>query len=347
MNQHEKYMQRALDISKQGIGHTHPNPMVGCVLVYNNTIIAEGYHEQYGGAHAEVNAINNVKENINWSDVVMYVTLEPCTHYGKTPPCADMIIQKGIKHVYIATTDSNAIVKGNGIAKLKASGAEVHVGLLEKEARSINKRFFTFHEQQRPYIVLKWAETQDGFISKLNFNSRNENIISSDEALRMVHWWRSEEQSIMVGYRTVINDNPNLNVRLIQGKNPTKIVLDRHLDLNINKYNLFNGSETVIIYNELKDIEDNNRIFKKISWQNKVQEICKHLYQQKIISVLVEGGEKTLSSFITQGLYDEVRIIKSKHKQFKEGIKAPLFSHKIPSEIINLQEDIIELYFNS
>lgn len=249
--------------------------------------------------------------------------MEPCNHFGKTPPCTNLILQKGIKKVIIATIDPNPIVSGKGVQKLKSHNIEVITGICENEAKTLNKRFFTYHSQKRPYIILKWAETKDGFISKKEFNTRSENIISSTEALKIVHQWRSEEHSILVGYTTILKDNPYLNVRLVKGKNPIKIILDKYLSLNLTQYNVFKGSEKTIVFNSIKNDEKENLIFLKLDWNHKEEEIIQHLYNWNIVSVLVEGGNKTLQGFLNKKIFDEIRILKSKKLKFDDGIKAP------------------------
>lgn len=324
-------MQVAIDLAKKGSGYVHPNPLVGCVIVHNNTIVSQGYHQYYGGNHAEVNAILELeqKEFHQWNEVELYVTLEPCAHFGKTPPCTDLILKKGIKKVIIATTDINPLVAGKGIEKLKKNDVSITLGIKEKEAIELNKRFFTYHRLKRPYIILKWAETKDGFISRHSFTHRNENIISGDETLKLVHQWRSEEHSILIGYNTLIKDNPYLNVRYVEGKNPIKIVICREIPKNIFSYNILKGTERVIIFNTIIEKEWQNVLFKKIHWENREQEIIQHLYQLNIVSVLIEGGTKTLQTFINHLLFDEIRILKSKNVVFNEGIKAPILPNSL------------------
>jgi diaminohydroxyphosphoribosylaminopyrimidine deaminase/5-amino-6-(5-phosphoribosylamino)uracil reductase len=347
MNEKEKWMHRAIELAKLGSGYVHPNPSVGCVIVKDGNIISEGYHQYYGGAHAEVNAVKNLEKQgfQEWDKVEMYVTLEPCSHFGKTPPCTNLILEKGIKKVFIATIDVNPVVAGKGIEKLKQNEVYVEVGILEQEARELNKRFFMYHLNKRPYIILKWAESKDGFISKIKFLNREENVISSNEALKIVHQWRSEEQSILVGYNTVVADNPQLNVRLVKGKNPVKIVLGKNLNLDIEKYQVFKGNEKVIVFNSLNDKEEGNIIFKKINWENKVEAILKNLYEFQIVSILIEGGRKTLQDFLDKKMFDEIRIIKSKEKIFKEGIKSPDLPDDLKCvEKIELEKDVIEVW---
>lgn len=343
----EYYMQRALTIARKGSGYVHPNPMVGCVIVKDGTIISEGFHQQYGGNHAERNAILELEKYgfQEWDKVSLYVTLEPCSHYGKTPPCADLIIEKGIQNVYIASIDPNPIVAGKGIKKLQDHGVKVKAGILEKEAQELNHRFFTYHIKKRPYIILKWAETKDGLISRLQPKNREENIISSLEAMKLVHTWRSEEQSILVGYNTVIMDNPRLNVRLVEGKNPVKIVLDKMLSLDSSKYEVFKGKEKRIVFNTIKTEEMDTILYQKIDWQNLTTEIVKALYSLNIVSVLIEGGAKTLQQFIDSCLFDEIRVIKSKYAVFQEGIKAPLIPHGIVLDRVDdMEQDKIFWY---
>lgn len=322
----EYFMQVAIDLAKKGGGYVHPNPLVGCVIVLNNTIVSQGYHQYYGGNHAEVNAILQLEQQgfHQWNEVELYVTLEPCAHFGKTPPCTDLILKKGIKKVIIATTDINPLVAGKGIERLKKNGVSITLGIKEKEAIELNKRFFTYHRLKRPYIILKWAETKDGFISKYSFSQKNENIISGKETLKLVHQWRSEEHSILIGYNTLVKDNPYLNVRYVEGKNPIKIVVCREIPEDIFSYNMFKGTERVILFNTIKEEESQNILFKKINWENKEQEIIQHLYELNIVSVLIEGGTKTLQAFINQFLFDEIRVLKSKKVVFNEGIKAPI-----------------------
>ena len=327
MNVYEKYMNRCLELAKLGAGNVSPNPMVGCVIVHNNSIIGEGYHEKYGESHAEVNAINAVKNAGLLSESTLYVSLEPCAHYGLTPPCSDLIVANKIPHVVIGTIDSFAKVAGKGIEKMRKAGINVKVGVLEKECREINKRFFTFHEKKRPYVFLKWAETIDGFI---DFD-RSENEygeptwITGEKALVRVHKMRAEEDSILVGTNTVLKDNPSLTVRHCDGQNPVRLVIDNHLRLPMNLH-IYDNTVKTIIFNSLKNDEVGNIEFVKIDFDKRmIQHILKDLYQRNIQSVIVEGGKQTLDSFIYQNLWDEAfRFIGN--KKFINGIKAPTIS---------------------
>ncbi len=346
--EHEKMMRYAIELAKKGSGYVHPNPLVACVIVKDGEIISEGYHEYFGGAHAEVNAIQSLERKgfREWDKVMLYVTLEPCNHYGKTPPCTNLILEKGIKKVVVATLDPNPLVAGKGIAHLEKHRVSVIKGIAEQEARELNKRFFTFHLKRRPYILLKWAVTKDGFISKLDFKSREENIISSNEALKMVHVWRSEEQSILVGFNTVLRDNPFLNVRFVEGKNPVKIILDKGLNLESHALNVFKGKEKIIVFNALRSSIEKNVQYIKIDWDKKEEQILQSLYELNIVSVLIEGGSKTLQAFLDKDLWDEIRIIKSKHKIFNAGITAPKINilHSWQYEEVELKEEVIQIF---
>ncbi|HKZ37838.1 MAG TPA: bifunctional diaminohydroxyphosphoribosylaminopyrimidine deaminase/5-amino-6-(5-phosphoribosylamino)uracil reductase RibD, partial [Chryseolinea sp.] len=250
----EFFMLRAMELALLGSGLVSPNPLVGCVITYEGKIIGEGWHKKYGEPHAEVNAVNSVPDKRTLRESTVYVTLEPCAHFGKTPPCADLLIEHQIKKVVVANLDSNPLVAGEGIRKLRSSGIEVITGVLDKKGRALNKRFFTIMEKQRPYIILKWAETADGFVARKNFDSK---WISDEYSRQLVHKWRAEEDAVLVGMRTAQLDNPELNVRNWSGRNPIRIVIDRFLKLN-EKIHLFDGSQKTICYNVLKHEEHRN-----------------------------------------------------------------------------------------
>ena len=330
MKIHEKYIKRCIEIAKNGLGTTAPNPMVGCVIVHNNKIIAEGFTSIYGGSHAEVNAIKAIKDSSLLSNATLYVTLEPCSHFGKTPPCSDLIIKHNIKHVVIGCLDSNPLVAGRGIAKLKAAGCEVITGVLEKDCREHHKRFFTFHEKNRPFIILKWAQTLDGYIdidrSLENFGEPT--WITGDLALRLVHKIRSEEGAILVGNRTAQKDNPCLTVRHWSGDNPLRAVIDKKLQL-LPALNLFDGSEKTLVFNSKKETEKDNISWIKINFdKNVIPQILAEFHRRKILSVIVEGGKFLLESFIDSGLWDEAHIFIG-NKFFYGGIRAPRIKNKI------------------
>jgi diaminohydroxyphosphoribosylaminopyrimidine deaminase/5-amino-6-(5-phosphoribosylamino)uracil reductase len=303
-NSDEIYMLRALELASLGQAHASPNPMVGCVIVHDHQIIGEGWHKKYGEAHAEVNAIKSVRDKSLLGNSIVYVTLEPCSHFGKTPPCADLLIREKVKKVIIANVDSNPLVSGEGIRKLQAGGIEVVTGVLEKKGRLLNKRFFTFIEKQRPYIILKWAQTADGFIARENFDSK---WISDEYSRQFVHKWRSEETAVLMGSNTVLQDNPRMSVRDWSGKNPLRIVIDRFLKLPKNLA-VFDGSAPTICYNVLNDRTGNNLSLVKVSQENLIGDIVTDLYKRKIQSVLIEGGSSILNAFIEAGLWDEARV---------------------------------------
>lgn len=339
---HEKYMQRCLQLALQGMGHTAPNPMVGAVLVYNDTIIGEGYHRQYGEAHAEVNCINNVsgdKEQFI-ADSTLYVSLEPCSHFGKTPPCVDLIIAKKIRTVVIACKDSYSEVDGKGIAKLQANGIDVTTGVLEKEALELNIRFFTFHNKQRPYIILKWAQSGD---KKIAAGTDQRILISNELTNRLVHKWRSEEAAILVGTNTALNDDPALTTRLWPGKNPLRLVIDRNLSLPPS-LQLFNGTVRTIVFNEVKEEEGVLLSFYKLDDVNDMASILKRLFQLQVQSVMVEGGAALLRSFIDAGLWDEARLIANEQLIIGEGISAPVLKNSKLTDTMQTGTDIINTY---
>ena len=336
-------MQRCIDLARIGRGDVAPNPMVGSVIVFEDKIIGEGYHQFYGKEHAEVNAINNVKDKSLLNKSTIYVSLEPCAHFGKTPPCADLIIKNSFKRVVIGCSDSFAEVSGKGVQKLKDAGIDVKIGVLDKECRDLNKRFFTFHEKKRPYIVLKWAQTKDGFIDKKRKDSIQKiNWISSPETKLLVHKWRSEEQGILVGKNTVLKDDPTLTVREMSGKNPVRIILDSQLSID-SSAKVFNYESKTIIFNLLKEDKIDNLEWIKL--QNlEVQTILDALYKNNIQSVFVEGGSSTLQSFIDRNLWDEARVIVGE-TIFEEGVIAPIIS-KIPTSNFDFSNDTIYIYLN-
>ena len=337
----EIYMQRCIDIAKRGIRAVAPNPMVGCVLVVEDKIIGEGYHERYGEAHAEVNAINNVSNQNLLKNATLYVSLEPCSHTGKTPPCCDLLIQKGIKKVIVGTKDPNPLVGGKGIEKLKNSGIEVSEGILKDQCLELNKRFFTFHEKQRPYVILKWAQTLDGFLDQIRKDGEQKiNWISEPETKTLVHKWRSEEQSILVGRNTITNDNPSLTVRDYGGMNPIRLVIDSQLQISGN-LNIYSKDAPTIVFNRVKDKKENNVEWIKIK-ETSTNSILEELYKRGIQSVFVEGGSRTLQYFIIDNLWDEARVIVGQ-KYFKEGYKAPIIN-KVPVKSMPFGKDMIHYY---
>ena len=333
MTNHETYIKRCLFIAKLGLGKTRPNPMVGCVIVYKNEIIGEGFTSPYGGNHAEVNAIKSVRDKSKLKSSTLYVTLEPCSHYGKTPPCSDLIVENKIPNVVIGCLDVNEKVAGKGVAKLKESGCNVIVGILEKECKNHHKRFFTFHIKKRPYIILKWAETLDAFIAPESKSERKPIWITNELSRQLVHKWRTEEQAILVGKNTVIQDNPSLTARDWTGENPVRIVLDPDESLSKN-LNVFNNEAKTFVICE-KDIDYSNKVAEQIS---------DFLFKKNINSVIIEGGSQTLQTFLNSNLWDEARVFIGQ-KEFKKGIKAPDFKGKLLSEQI-MNFDILKIYLN-
>lgn len=315
----ELYMRRALELARLGRGSVSPNPMVGCVIVHNGRIIGEGWHQKYGDWHAEVNAVAAVNDITLLKESTAYVTLEPCSHFGKTPPCADLLIKHQLQKVVICNIDTNPLVGGQGIARLRQAGIEVQTAISETEGRELNKRFFTFIEKKRPYIILKWAQTADGFIARENFDSK---WISNDLSRTWVHKWRTEEDAIMVGTNTALHDNPKLNVRSWTGRNPVRIVIDLNLRLP-SHLQLFDQKQPTICYNLIKNEMRENLYWVQIhNSAYMLQEIMQDLYTRKIQSVIVEGGSKLLNSFIEQRLWDEARVFTSS-QTFGKGIEAP------------------------
>jgi diaminohydroxyphosphoribosylaminopyrimidine deaminase / 5-amino-6-(5-phosphoribosylamino)uracil reductase len=337
-------MNRCLDLAVKGLGSVAPNPMVGCVIVYDGKIIAEAFHEKYGEGHAEPNAIKKVSDEL-LKDCTLYVTLEPCSHYGKTPPCADLIISKGIGKVIVGNLDSNPLVAGKGIQKLKDAGIEVEYGVLDKECRELNKRFFTFHEKKRPYIILKWAQTQDGFISHWPLpENKEDNWITGKESKSLVHQWRTEEQAILIGYNTLLADNPYLNARLAKGKNPIRLVLTHYLDFS-ETLNVFNSDAKTIVFNTIKHEVKGNVEFVKIDWSSKAQQVLDYCFKNNIDSIVIEGGTNTIYNFTNLNAWDEARVFVNPHKKFEHGISAPdiLFNQSTPEQI---GDDLLYTLFN-
>ncbi len=332
----QEYMSRALQIAKLGGVHVAPNPLVGAVIVHQNKIIGEGYHHKYGAPHAEVNAINNVKDKSVLSDATIYITLEPCAHQGKTPPCTDLIIKHGLKRVVVACLDVNPKVSGSGIAQLKKNNIKVRTGVLEEKANYINRRFFTFHQKKRPFVILKWAETRDGFIDPLQKNRKDGiNWITQPRIKLFVHQWRSLEQSIMVGWKTINNDNPQLNVRKIDGRSPHRFIIDPNGQSNLNAKVFTDGGPTTVICRE--DISPQFPEHVEVIHLSKFSTtaILSVLYRRNILSVFVEGGAQTIQHFIDERTWDEVYQLIG-NVNFYEGLKAPQL---INSRLIN-QETI-------
>lgn len=336
MNIHEKYVKRCLQLANNGLGLTRSNPMVGCVIVYDNKILGEGYTSPFGGNHAEVNAINSVNDKGLLQKSTLYVSLEPCNHFGKTPPCSDLIVKHKIPKVVVGCIDPYKVVAGKGVERLRNSGCEVLVGVLEDNCIELNKRFFTFYTKKRPYIVLKWAETKDGFIAPGNRRKERKPVwITNSYSRQLVHKWRAEEQAILVGTKTAIQDNPKLDVRDYEGQNPLRLVLDKNLRIP-NNYNVLDKNIKTVVFTEKPKKDCNNLVYCKIDFsKNITQQICDYLYQNEIQSVIVEGGTKTIQTFIDADLWDEARIFTG-NTSFADGIKAPyIYGREILTKKIN------------
>jgi len=344
MSVDEKYMHRCLELARMGRNRVAPNPMVGAVVVYNDLIIGEGYHREYGKPHAEVNAINSVNDSNLLSESTLYVNLEPCSHYGQTPPCSDLIVEKGIKRVVIGCLDSNPEVSGKGVKKMRFHGIKVEIGILEQESRKLNRRFFTFHEKQRPYIILKWAQSADGYMDIERENESPEiHWISTVQSKRMVHTWRALESALLIGKQTAINDNPELTTREVFGRNTLRIVIDPLLKTSI-KLNVYNDKSKTLVINFLKNSIKNNIEYIKMDENADILDaLLRELYSRNILSMIVEGGKKTLNHFIDCGLWDEARIINGK-VFFKEGLKAPEL-HRIPASQFQIGTDRVDTYY--
>lgn len=357
MTLHEIYMHRCLQLARLGEGSVAPNPMVGAVLVYKDRILGEGYHRQYGKAHAEPNCIASVKDEDKHliEQSVLYVSLEPCAHFGKTPPCADLIVSMKIPKVVIGCRDPFVEVNGKGIEKLKAAGVEVESGVLEKECKELNKRFFTFHTQHRPYIILKWAETVNQKIANQDYSRV---LISNEHTNRIVHKWRGEEMAIAVGTNTALSDDPELTTRLSPGNNPVRIVVDMNLRLPQN-LKLFNSKTPTIVFNtkqhslpfekmptkELKEIGTGYyQITEDVSV---VHQMMNALYRMNIQSVLIEGGAYLLQSFIDEGIWDEARVISNELLSIALGLPAPVLKDAILLSSEQIFSDVIRTYKNT
>lgn len=331
----ETYMHRCIALAQQAFGKTYPNPMVGSVIVHNGEIIGEGYHHKAGEPHAEVNAIRSVKDESVFAESTIYVCLEPCAHFGKTPPCADLIISKHFKRVVVGCIDSFSKVSGKGIEKIKNAGIDVEINVLQKESRDLNKRFFTFHEKHRPYIILKWAQTEDKFIDRLpeDKNSTQGVRITDETCQKLVHQWRSQEQAILVGSITAVNDNPSLTTRLVEGNNPLRFAWDLHDKIPTCSHLKDGLTPTIIFTNKIHESKENLEYITVSENENILTKTLHVLFEKGIQSLIVEGGTKTLQTFIDADLWDEARIFTTKEK-FGKGIASPNFAYSSNNQII-------------
>ncbi len=336
-----KYMKRAIELASLATGNTWPNPLVGAVIVHKNKIIGEGYHTRAGEPHAEVMAINSLKDKKLLTNATMYVNLEPCSHYGRTPPCAKRIIEEKIPRVIIGSIDPSQSVGGKGIRMLIDAGVEVKTGILEEDSRELNKRFFTYHEKGRPYIILKWAQSADGYIDRLRVNNqKGPNWITGVEERILVHKWRAEEDAILIGDKTACNDDPALDVKLWKGKNPRRFVLSDSSDLP-HELKIFRGTPTTVIFSTNPPEERGKAEYISVSSRKEaLAEAMSFMHKKEIQSVIVEGGYEVLSQFIDAGLWDEARIFTGK-VVFGKGLKAPVIKGKMISQI-RFRESILE-----
>lgn len=337
MHSDEYYMQLCIDLAKKGLGHVAPNPMVGAVIVHENEVIGQGYHQKYGEAHAEVNAVESVNDESVLKESTIYVSLEPCAHFGKTPPCCDLLIAKQFKRVVVGISDPFAAVNGAGIERMKSAGIDVTVGVLEEKCRALNKAFFTAHTHKRPYITLKWAQTKSG---KIDAGNTDQQVawISAPETQHFTHKLRAENQAILVGYQTVINDNPSLTVRAVKGENPIRIVLDKQNTLP-RSMSVFNDEAQTIV---LTEAENTDRICVSLTELDS-KSVLEALYEKNIISVLVEGGRKTLQMFIDSNLWDEAFVIEGT-VEYEKGTSAPKIDEKKKINSFYIGKDLINHY---
>ena len=336
----ELYMKRCIELAKKAMGKTYPNPMVGSVIVHDGHIIGEGFHQKAGSPHAEINAINLIKDPSLLRDSTIYVSLEPCAHFGKTPPCADKLAEIGFKKVVIGILDSHDKVNGKGKQILEKAGIEVITDVLKQECLDLNRRFFTFHQKKRPYILLKWAESADRFIDKDFGPTQIGNALTK----QYVHTLRSEEHAILVGTNTALTDNPSLTVREISGRNPVRILVD--FDLKVpTSFNFYNSEAPTLVFNGVKNSVEGHISFIKISKDNFPATLISQLYEKQIQSVIVEGGRFTLQQFIDADLWDETIIIRNENLILMNGTKAPDFPFKA-SETQIFRDNTVEFYKN-
>jgi diaminohydroxyphosphoribosylaminopyrimidine deaminase/5-amino-6-(5-phosphoribosylamino)uracil reductase len=339
--QDEFYIKRCIELAKKATGDTYPNPLVGSVIVHDGKIIGEGYHHRSGENHAEINAINSVEDKSLIPESTIYVSLEPCAHFGKTPPCALKIVELGFKKVVIGAMDSHDKVNGKGKKIIQDAGIEVISGVLENECVDLNKRFFTYHEKKRPFIVLKWAQSRNGFIDK-DFKPTQ---ISNSLTKQFVHELRNNEHAILIGTMTALRDNPSLTTREMTGRNPVRILID--IDLKVpTDYHIYNNEAETLVFNSVKNSDEGNNRFIKTEREGFIEKLIKKLYELHIQSVIVEGGNLVLQQFIDANLWDETIVIKNENLQIENGTKAPRFQHE-PLEVKQFRDNLMEFHKNS
>jgi len=338
------FMNRCIELAVKGRGHVSPNPLVGAVIVIDNEIISEGFHQKYGEAHAEVNAINKIKDKEIFKKATIYINLEPCAHFGKTPPCASLLVTSQFKRVVIGMLDPNPLVSGKGLQMLQQANIDTSVGILETECKKLNQRFITFHSKKRPYIILKWAETRDGFIDHERnlINTRTINWISQPTTQTFTHQWRTHEQGILVGWKTILYDNPSLTSRAFYGKSPIRIVIDPNLNTPQDS-KIFNDDSELYVFNSKHNDESTLKKFIKLK-DFKIETILNELYKLKISSIIIEGGKYTLEKFLLSNLWDEARIIIGS-STFKNGLPSPKIN-RTPQKEVRIGEDRILFYSN-
>jgi diaminohydroxyphosphoribosylaminopyrimidine deaminase/5-amino-6-(5-phosphoribosylamino)uracil reductase len=340
------YMRRCFELARKGLGFTRTNPLVGCVIVHGDRIIGEGYHHEFGGPHAEVNAIRSVKNTDLLPESTLYCSLEPCAHHGKTPPCSMLIRQKQIPRVVISLLDPFPSVNGMGAKQLNDAGIQVETGCLREEGALVNRRFLTYLLKRRPYVILKWAQTSDGFMDLVREpgDPVGTNWISGPVCRTLVHKWRAEESAIMVGSGTIITDNPRLNLRRWAGDHPVRVTIDRNGRIPASAH-ILNGSQDTIVFTSISGHHSGKTRSIRIDPSYGIAEILEELYEQKIVSVLVEGGATLLNAFLREGLWDEARVLTGA-MTFSQGVRAPLMS-KDPDEETEISGTRLELYTNN
>ena len=331
-----------MDLALLGKGNVAPNPLVGCVIVRKNNIVGEGYHRKYGFPHAEPNALASVADPSILAESTLYVNLEPCNHFGNTPPCSQAIVEAGIQRVVIANKDPNKVVSGKGIDFLERAGIEVITGILENEGEELNRRFFTYHRKKRPYVILKWAQTADGFIDKIRSTEEEALQISNRENVALVHKWRSEEPAILVGMNTIMMDNPSLTVRHVNGRNPLRVSIDSEKSvIPTDNYSFYDQSTPTLIFSKTTSKVENSVEYKQLPSLD-LENILSELHERKIQSVIVEGGRSLLTNFIENELWDEARITSSE-LIIKNGIKAPTLKGELKNEFTCGKDNIVSL----
>jgi diaminohydroxyphosphoribosylaminopyrimidine deaminase/5-amino-6-(5-phosphoribosylamino)uracil reductase len=318
---HEIFMRRCIGLAELGLGNTRPNPLVGAVVVHEGQMIGEGFHERYGGPHAEVNAVAAVSDKSLLGGASLYVNLEPCAHHGKTPPCAEMLVRLGIKRVFIGMKDPYPLVAGKGIRMLEEAGVRVSCGILEEECRELNRRFLTFHEKKRPYILLKWAQSLDGIMGSGN---RERLFLTGDTVQKLVHKWRSEEAAILVGPDTALLDNPRLTLRCWKGNQPLRVLVDRHLRVP-ETHALYDRSSPTVVFNMLKEEKHKNLELIALEDKDFLAGVMERLHAMNIQSVMVEGGAAILEELLRQNLWDEARLIQT-DRPVGKGVRAPVLA---------------------